>query len=72
MLACRNKISMAKTEIMYMSKHTVQCSFQASGVTLQQIEKFKYLAVIFSSGGRQNNELDKHIGKASAVLHQLC
>ena len=38
--------------------------------TLQQTEKFKYLEVTFSSDGRQD-ELDTHIGKTSAVIHQL-
>ena len=50
------KISMTKTEIMCMSRHPVQCSFQANGVTLQQTEKFKYLGVTFLSNGRQDNE----------------
>ena len=35
------------------------------------MEKFKYLAVTFLSDGRQDNELDMHIGKASAVMCQL-
>ena len=68
--ACLNvgmKISTAKTEIMCLSRHSVQCSFQTNGVTLQQTEKFKYLGVTFSSDGRQDNELDTRIGKASAV-----
>ena len=52
------KISMAKTEIMCLSRHSVQCSFQINGVTFQQREKFKYLEVTFSSDGRQDNELD--------------
>ena len=37
------KISTAKTEIMCMLSHPVQCSFQTNGVTLKQVEKFKYL-----------------------------
>ena len=65
------KISMAKTEIMCLSRHPVQCSFQTNGVTLQQTEKFKHLGVTFSSDGRQDNELDTRIGKASTVMRQL-
>ena len=34
-------------------------------------KKFKYLEVTFSSDGRQDNELDTRIGKASAVIRQL-
>ena len=66
------KISMAKTEIMCMSMHRVQCSFQTNRVTLQQTEKFMYLGVTFSNDGRQDSELDRRIGKASAVMRQLC
>ena len=65
------KISTAKTEIMYLSRHPVQYPFQTNGVTLQQTEKFKHLRVAFSSDGRQDNELDTRIRKASAVMRQL-
>ena len=65
------KISMAKIDIMCLSKHPVQCSFPTNGVNLQQAEKFKYLGVTFSSDGRQDNKLDTRIGKASAVMRQL-
>ena len=65
------KISMTKTEIMCLLRNPVQRSFQTNKLTLQQMEKFKYLEVTFSSDGRQENELDTYIGKASAVMHQL-
>ena len=65
------KISTAKTEIVCLSRHPVQCSFQTNGVTVKQTEKFKYIGVTFSSDGRQDNELDTRIGKASAVMRQL-
>ena len=35
------------------------------------MEKFKYLGVAFTSDGKQENELEKRIGKASAVLREL-
>ena len=57
------KISTAKTEIMCLSRHSVQCSFQTNGVTLQQTEKLKYLGVAFSSDGRQDNERDNVLEK---------
>ena len=56
------KISTNKTEIKRMPRHPVQCFFQTKGVTLQQTEKFKYFGVIFSSDGRQDNQMDTHIG----------
>ena len=65
------KISTAKTEIMCLSRQPVQCSFQTNELTFKQTEKSKYLAVTFLSDGRQDNELDTCIGKASAVMHQL-
>ena len=40
------KISTAKTEIMSLSRHPVQCYFQINGVTLMQTDLFKYLGVI--------------------------
>ena len=65
------KISMAKAEIICLSRHPVQCSFQTNGVTLQQTDKFKYLGVTFWSDGRQDNKLDTCIRKASAVMRQF-
>ena len=37
----------------------------------KQVEKFKYLGVVFTSDGRQDEELDTRIGKASAVMRAL-
>jgi len=42
-----------------------------SGVSLKQVEKFKYLGVVFTSDGRQDEELDTRMGKASAVMQAL-
>ena len=39
-----------------------------NGATLKQVEKFKYFGVAFTSDGRQDEELDTRIGKASAVM----
>jgi len=41
---------------------------QVNGSTLQQVEKFKYLGVVFTSDGRRKEEIDKWIGKVNAVL----
>ena len=46
------KISAAKTEIMCLSLHSVQRSFQTNRVTLQLKQKFKYLGVTFSSSNQ--------------------
>ena len=44
---------------------------QVNGATLKQVEKFKYLGVAFTSDGKQDEELDTRIGKASAVMRAL-
>ena len=65
------KISTAKTEVLYLSRNPDQCVLQVNGATLKQVEKFKYLGVAFTSDGRQDEELDTRIGKASAVMRAL-
>ena len=39
--------------------------------TLQQMEKFKYIAVVFTSDRRWSEEADAWIAKANAVLREL-
>ena len=65
------KISTAKTEVLHLSRNPYQCVLQVNGATLKQVEKFKYLGVAFTSDGRQDEELDTRIGKASAVMRAL-
>ena len=65
------KISTAKTEVLHLSRNPDQCVLQVNGATLKQVEKFKYLGVAFTSDGRQDEELDIRIGKASAVMRAL-
>ena len=52
-------------------KNLVQCFLKTYEVTLPHTEKFTYLVVTFSSNGRQDNELDTCIRKASVVMRQL-
>ena len=65
------KISTAKTEVLHLSRNPDQCVLQVNGARLKQVEKFKYLGVAFTSNGRQDEELDTRIGKASAVMRAL-
>ena len=65
------KISTAKTEVLHLSRNPDQCVLQVNGATLKQVKKFKYLGVAFTSDGRQDEELDTRIGKASAVVRAL-
>jgi len=39
--------------------------------SLQQVEKFKYIVVVFTSGWRRSDEADAWIAKDNAVLHEL-
>ena len=63
------KISTAKTEVLHLSRNPDQCVLQVNGATLKQVEKFNWVA--FTSDGRQDEELDTRIGKASAVMRAL-
>ena len=65
------KISSAKTEVLHLSRNPDQCILQVNGATLKQVEKFKYLGVAFKHDGRQDEELDTRIGKASVVMRAL-
>ena len=65
------KISTTKTEVLHLSRNPDQCVLQVNGATLKQVEKFKYLGFAFTSDGRQDEELDTRIGKASAVMQAL-
>ena len=60
------KISTSKTEVLHLLRNPVQCSLQVGGVSLKQVEKFKYAGVAFTSDGRQDEELHVRSGKVSA------
>ena len=62
------KISMAKTEVLHLSRNPDQCVLQVNGATLKQVEKYRYFGVAFTSGGRQDEEQDTRIDKASAEM----
>ena len=65
------KTSTAKTEVLHLSRNPDQCVLQVNGATLKQVEKLNYLGVAFTSNGRQDEELDTRVGKASAVMRAL-
>ena len=65
------KISTTKIEVLHLSRNPDQCVLQVNGATLKQVEKFKYLGVVSTSDGRQDEELDTRISKASAVMRAL-
>jgi len=53
---------------MYRSR---QCFLQVSGNTLQQVETFKYVGVVFTSDRSGNKGIGTRIGEANAVLREL-
>ena len=65
------KISTKNTEVLCLFRNPWQFMQQVNGSALQQVEKFKYLGVVFTSDGRRKEEIDKWIGKANAVLREL-
>jgi len=65
------KISTTKSEVLHLSRNLDQYSLQVSGASLKQVEKLKNLVVVFTSDGRQDEEMDIRMGKASAVMRAL-
>ena len=54
-----------------MSLHKPKAVYTASEWnTLQQMEKFKNISVVFTTGGRRSNEADGWIAEDNAVLHE--
>ena len=66
----QNENKHGQTEVLHLSKNPDQCALQ-NGATLKQVEKFKYLGVAFTCDGRQDEELDARLCKASAVMRAL-
>ena len=58
------KINIFKTVILRFSRNHIQYSLQVGGVSLKKLEKFKYLGVAFTSGRRQDEELNARSDKA--------
>ncbi|KAK0141183.1 Craniofacial development protein 2 [Merluccius polli] len=49
----------------------VECTLRVGDEILPQVEEFKYVGVLFTSGGRMEREIDRRIGAASAVMRTL-
>ena len=65
------KITTSKTGDLHILKNPVQSSIRIGGLSLKQVEKFKYLGVAFTSDGRQDKKLNVRLGKASAAMRAL-
>ncbi|TWW71551.1 hypothetical protein D4764_16G0000480 [Takifugu flavidus] len=62
------KISTSKSEAMVLNRKKVECLLRVKEEILPQVEKFKYLGVLFTSEGKMEQEIDRRIGAASAVM----
>ncbi|TWW59137.1 hypothetical protein D4764_06G0006670 [Takifugu flavidus] len=65
------KISTSKSESMVLNGKNVECLLRVKEEILPQVEEFKYLGVLFTSEGRMEQEVDRRIGAASAVMQTL-
>ncbi|TWW77646.1 hypothetical protein D4764_12G0010360 [Takifugu flavidus] len=65
------KISTSKSEAMVLNRKKVECLLWVKEETLPQMEEFKYLGVLLTSEGRMEQEIDRRIGAASAVMRTL-
>ncbi|TWW74394.1 hypothetical protein D4764_14G0003970 [Takifugu flavidus] len=65
------KISTSKSEAMVLNRKKVECLLRVKEEILPQVEEFKYLGVLFTNGGRMEQEIDRRIGAASAVMWTL-
>ena len=64
-------ISTSKSKGIILSRKRVDCPLQVGGESHPQMEEFKYLLVLFMREGRQEQETDRRIGPASAVMRTL-
>uniref|UniRef100_A0A3P9I175 Reverse transcriptase domain-containing protein n=1 Tax=Oryzias latipes TaxID=8090 RepID=A0A3P9I175_ORYLA len=65
------RVSTAKSEAMVLDRRKVACHLSVGGVSLPQVEEFKYLGVLFTSEGRSEREIGRRIGVASVVMRSL-
>ncbi|TWW64132.1 hypothetical protein D4764_03G0011400 [Takifugu flavidus] len=65
------RISTFKSKAMVLSRKKVECLLRVKEEILPQVEGFKYLRVSFTSEGKMEQEIDRWIGAASAVMRTL-
>ncbi|TWW77392.1 hypothetical protein D4764_12G0007820 [Takifugu flavidus] len=56
---------------MVLNRKKVECLLRVKEEILPQVEEFKYLGVLFTSEGRMEQEINRRIGAASAVMRTL-
>ena len=64
-------ISSKKIELLCLLRRPRQCFLQVGGHTLQQVETFRYLGVVFTNDESRYKGFDTRIGKENAVAREL-
>lgn len=65
------KISIGKTEVMAVARVEEEMRVTLGGQVLKQVDRFKYLGVMFEAGGGMKIELDQRIAKYNANVSLL-
>ena len=65
------KSALESFEATCLSRRPRQCILQVSRNTLQQVQKFNQLGVVFTSDGSRNKDIHTRIGEANAVVGEL-
>jgi len=60
-----------KSEAMVLCRKMVDRSLRVGSELLPQVKEFKYLEVLFTSEDKMEQEMDRQIGAASAVMRAL-
>lgn len=66
------RISTCKTDAMVLGQKSVRCSLRVVREALPQVEKFKYLGILFTSRGQIEMDIHRQIGATSGeIIHTL-
>ena len=65
------RFSASKSEAMVLSRKRVDCPLRVGGELFPLVEEFKYLGVLFTGEGKMEQDIDRGIGAALAVMWML-
>ena len=65
------RINREKTEIMVIAREREEIVVNIEDIRLKQVNRFKYLGVVFDDQGRQDDELKGRIGRFSQNVGML-
>ncbi|VDP54571.1 unnamed protein product [Soboliphyme baturini] len=64
-------VNASKTKCLVLSRSSARCSLQINGEAVVQVERFRYLGTVFTSGGKLEKKIDWRIGVTTGVLREL-